>query len=142
MTGNYQLGTADFIIIPSHIFDEMLVHCKEGYPNEACGILAGSGNEVSKIYKMTNIENSPISYFMDSNEQFKAMKDMRENNLSILAIFHSHPSSAAYPSAKDISLAFYDDAVYIIVSLMGKEPVVKAFSIMEGDIKEVKIIVK
>lgn len=120
----------------------MIAHCKDGYPNEACGILAGSGNEVSKIYKMTNIENSPVSYFMDSNEQFKVMKDMRENNLSMLAIFHSHPSSAAYPSAKDVSLAFYDDAVYIIVSLMGKEPVVKAFSIMEGDIKEVKIIIK
>ena len=127
------------LVIPAHIFDEMLAHCKAGYPNEACGILAGKGNEVSKIYKMANTEVSPVSYFMDSKEQFKVMKDIRENNLSMLAIFHSHPSSAAYPSAKDISLAFYDDCVYIIVSLMEKEPIAKAFAIREGSVAEVEI---
>jgi len=131
------------LIIPQHIFHEMLAHCKAGYPNEACGILAGNGNKVSKIYKTTNIENSPVIYMLDSREQFQAMKDMRQNNLSMLAIFHSHPSSAAYPSAKDISLAFYEDAVYIIISLMSKkEPVVKGFLIKEGNIEEIEIVLK
>lgn len=130
------------IIIPQQIFNEMLAHCKAGYPNEACGILAGRNGEVSKIYKMTNIENSPVTYMLDSREQFKIMKDMRDNNLSMLAIFHSHPSSAAYPSAKDVSLAFYEDAVYIIVSLMEKEPVVKGFSIRQGNIEEIEIVLK
>lgn len=134
--------TADPLIIPSNIFNDMLVHCRAGYPNEACGILAGKSNEVSKIYKLTNIEKSPVSYFMDSKEQFEVMKDMRDNNLSMLAIFHSHPSSAAYPSAKDVSLAFYEDCIYIIVSLMEKEPVVKAFSIKEGNIEEITLAVK
>jgi proteasome lid subunit RPN8/RPN11 len=130
------------LIIPQQIFTEMLAHCKAGYPNEACGILAGRNGEVSKIYKMINIENSPVTYMLDSREQFKVMKDMRQNNLSMLAIFHSHPSSAAYPSAKDVSLAFYEDAVYIIVSLMEKEPVVKGFSIKEGNIEDIEIVLK
>ncbi|BCB95476.1 hypothetical protein JZK55_03980 [Dissulfurispira thermophila] len=130
------------LIIPQQIFEEMIAHCKEGYPNEACGILAGSGNEVSKIYRMTNIENSPVTYMLDPKEQFNVMKDMREGNLSMIAIFHSHPSSAAYPSQRDVSLAFYEDAVYIIVSLMQKEPVVKGFLIKEGEIKETEIILK
>ena len=130
------------LIIPSDIFTDMLAHCRAGCPNEACGILAGKGNETSKIYKLTNIEKSPVSYFMDSKEQFEVMKDMRDNNLSMLAIFHSHPSSGAYPSAKDVSLAFYDDCVYIIVSLIEKEPVVKAFSIKEGSIEEISLTVK
>lgn len=130
------------LIIPQQIFNDMLACCKDGYPNEACGILAGRNGEVSKIYKMTNIENSPVTYMLDSKEQFRVMKDMRENTLSMLAIFHSHPSSAAYPSAKDVSLAFYEDAVYIIISLMEKEPVVKGFLIKEGEIKEVEIIIK
>jgi proteasome lid subunit RPN8/RPN11 len=130
------------LIIPQHIFHEMLAHCKDGYPNEACGILAGRNGEVSKIYRMANTENSPVTYMLDSREQFKVMKDMRDNNLSMLAIFHSHPSSAAYPSAKDVSLAFYEDAFYIIVSLMEKEPVVKGFSIREGNIEEIEIVLK
>lgn len=130
------------IVIPAQILADMIAHCKANYPNEACGILAGNGSEVSKIYKMTNIENSPVTYMLDSKEQFKAMKDMRENNLSMLAIFHSHPSSGAYPSAKDVSLAFYEDCVYIIVSLMEKEPVAKGFLIKEGNIKEIGLAIK
>lgn len=130
------------LILPEQILKEMLVHCKEGYPNEVCGIFAGKENEVSKIYKMTNIESSPVSYFMDSREQFKVMKDMRENNLSMLAIYHSHPSSPPYPSGRDISLAFYEDAVYVIVGLLEKEPVVKGFFIRKEGIKEADIIVR
>ena len=133
--------TTDSLIIPRHIFTEMLSHCKEAYPNEACGILAGKGDDTSKIYKMANTENSPVSYFMDSKEQFRVMKDIRENNLSMLAIFHSHPSSPAYPSEKDKSLAFYEDCIYVIVSLSEKEPVVKGFLIREGAVKEISIII-
>lgn len=57
----------------------------------------------------------------------------------MLAIYHSHPDSEAFPSAKDVQLAFYPDSLYIIVSLVKKEPVVKAFSIKEGDIKEILV---
>ena len=133
---------SDKLRIPKGIFEEMLLHCKEARPNETCGILAGSGEEVSKVYKMSNIEKSPVSYEFDSREHINAIKNMRENNHKMLAIFHSHPSSPAYPSAKDVSLAFYDDCVYVIVSLMEQEPVVKGFLIREGAVKEVRISVK
>jgi proteasome lid subunit RPN8/RPN11 len=120
----------------------MISHCKEACPNEACGILAGKGNEVSKVYKMANIEKSPVSYEFDSSEHIKAIRNMRENNHTMLAIFHSHPSSQAYPSAKDISLAFYEDCIYVIVSLIEKQPVIKGFLIREGAIKEIRLSVK
>lgn len=132
----------DELFISGELLDEVISFCKEAYPNEACGILAGKGSEVLKIYKMANIENSPVSYLTDSGEQFKVMKDMRENNLSMGAIFHSHPSSAAYPSLRDINLAFYQDSAYVIVGLTEKEPAVKAFFIREGDIKEIEVVVK
>ena len=132
---------SDRLNISPKIFDEMISHCKEAHPNEACGILAGKGDDASKIYKMTNIENSPVSYFMDSKEQFKVMKDIRENNLSMLAIFHSHPSSPAYPSEKDKSLAFYEDCVYVIVSLSEKQPEVKGFSIRQDVVKDISFTI-
>lgn len=117
----------------------MLAHCREGLPDEACGILAGRGNEVSHIYLMTNAERSPVSYLMDSGEQFRVMRDLRELNLSMVAIFHSHPASAPYPSHKDVSLAFYEDSFYVIVGLTEETPVVKAFSIKDGAVKEIEI---
>ena len=117
----------------------MISHCRDTYPNEACGILAGKESKALKVYKMANIEKSPVSYEFDSREHIKAIRDMRENNHTMLAIFHSHPSSPAYPSAKDMNLAFYEDCIYVIVSLSEKKPVVKGFLIREGDIKSASI---
>ncbi|NWF51844.1 MAG: M67 family metallopeptidase [Nitrospirae bacterium] len=127
------------IIIPSHLLDEVLSHCDVEYPDEACGILAGKEGVVLKVYKMKNIENSPISYLIDSKEQFTVMKEIRERGLDITAIYHSHPDLDAYPSAKDIQLAFYPESVYIIISLSEREREVKAFHIEEGNVKEVEI---
>ena len=127
------------ITIPQHIFDDMIAHCRDGYPNEACGILAGVGNEVSRLFPMRNVESSPVSYLMDSKEQFEVMKALRNESLSIVALFHSHPASASYPSAKDVALAFYEDSAYVIVSLSEREPVVKAFFITSGIVEEIEI---
>ncbi|MFN3479255.1 MAG: M67 family metallopeptidase [Thermodesulfovibrionales bacterium] len=132
--------TKEKLIIPSTIYREMISHCRAGYPNEACGILAGKDGMVKNIYRMKNIENSPVSYMMEPSEQLRVMKEMRSEGLSMLAIFHSHPCATAYPSAKDVNLAFYDDVVYIIVSLAENTPIVKGYSIKEGRVEEVEII--
>ena len=118
----------------------MIAHCKSVYPKEACGLLAGNRNIAEKIYRITNIEKSGISYMMAPEEQFRAMKDMRKNGHEMVAIYHSHPYSQAYPSPKDISLAFYPDAVYLIAGFtVVDNPEVRAFGIFEGDVREVQI---
>ena len=137
--GSERQPTSDDLLISSILFDEMLAHCRKGYPNEACGILAGKDRMVTRTYAMTNTEGSPLSYLMDPSEQFRVMKDMRSSDLIMLAIFHSHPSSRAFPSAKDVSLAFYDDCVYVIVSLAEETPVVKGFSIRDGEVGEIAV---
>jgi len=128
------------LIVPGHLVADIITHCKEVFPNEACGILAGKGRVVQKVYKMTNIENSGVSYMMEPGEQFIVMKEIRQQGLEMPAIYHSHPQSDVYPSPKDISLAFYPDSVYVIVSLIHKEPLIKAFEIKDGIVREVEII--
>lgn len=132
----------DRLIIPRHIFDGMVAHCRAGLPDEACGILAGTGSEVAVLYTMTNADPSPVSYLMEPGEQFTAFRDMREKGMQMLAVFHSHPQSPAYPSAKDKSLAFYEDSLYIIVGLAEGEPVVKAFSLRSGEVAETPLVVR
>ncbi len=126
--------------ISRQLLAEIVTHCREVYPCEACGILAGKNNVVQKIYRMTNIEKSGVSYFMDPKEQFAVMKEMREEGLEMTAVYHSHPHADACPSQKDVSLAFYDDAYYLIVSLIHESPLIKAFTIKEGMVKEVEIV--
>jgi [CysO sulfur-carrier protein]-S-L-cysteine hydrolase len=136
------LNKAAGLNIPAALYNRMVAHCRESYPDEACGMLAGAGNRVALVFEMRNTEPSPVSYFMDPQEQFRAMKEMREKGLQMVGIFHSHPQSPAYPSSKDVNLACYEDAVYVIVSLVERErPVVKAFSIVSENIEEVVLAV-
>lgn len=129
------------LIIEEKYLSDILNHAKDGAPKEVCGILAGRDSRVEKVFKMTNVSEKPeICYFMDSKEQFKIMKEIRSLRLEMLGIYHSHPKSEAYPSARDIELAYYADAVYVIVSLQDKNnPKVRAFRILENKIEEEKI---
>lgn len=122
------------------IYDEILAHMRAGYPNEACGLLAGEGPS-SVFYPMKNEDASPISYFMDPKEQLTAFKKMRERGVELSGIVHSHVASEAYPSQKDMRLAFYPDASYLIVSLADRErPVLRSFKIREERITEEEVV--
>jgi proteasome lid subunit RPN8/RPN11 len=118
----------------------MIQHVKDELPNEGCGILAGKDGKVLKVYKMTNTDKSPSTFFMEPKEQFEAMKDMRRLGMEMMGIYHSHVASPAYPSPRDVKLAFYPDVYYVIISLNDKEnPQVRIFRIQEGNISEVEI---
>jgi proteasome lid subunit RPN8/RPN11 len=115
-------------------------HCDREYPNEACGILSGKEGRVEKIYRMTNAERSPSFYVMDPQEQFRVMKEMREAGQELVGIYHSHTGSRAYPSATDVDLAYYPEAVYLIVSLLDrKNPAARGFRIREQKISEIAV---
>ena len=123
--------------IPKQIFLGMQSQARREAPVEACGILAGSGARVSEFYEMTNADKSTDHFMMDPQEQFAAIKDMRAKSLDMLGIYHSHPASAARPSAEDIRLALTPGVLYVILSLQGPdEPAVRAFRIEEGEVSE------
>ncbi|MEK6679522.1 MAG: M67 family metallopeptidase [Nitrospirota bacterium] len=125
------------LTIPKHFIDDIIIHAEAEAPLECCGILAGKDETVTHIYKMKNTEDDPDKYFMEPKEQFAVIKDMRVKGIDMLAIYHSHPHSPARPSGVDINLAYYPDAVYIIISLMDiAKPVIKGFLIKEGKVEE------
>ena len=128
------------ISIPNEIFEQMLDQAKAEAPIETCGILAGRGSKVERMYKMRNTDAREDHYMMEPAEQFAAVKDMRSAGLNMLAIYHSHPATAARPSAEDVRLAFTPDITYVIISLEQSDgPVVKAFSVKDGQTSEVSV---
>src|SRR6266540_3966159 len=134
------------LIIPLEIQEELIAHARREklreQPVEACGILSGNIEDglyrTLRYYPMANTDKSAESFFMEPKEQIAVFKDIRSQGQEMAGIFHSHPHTRAYPSAKDVSMAYYPEALYVILSLEGA-PVVKAFSIVEGEIKEVEI---
>lgn len=115
-------------------YDKILKHCKNGLPNESCGLLAGTVEgevkTVTKIYLLTNIDASNEHFSMDPKEQFAALKDARANGVEIIGNFHSHPESPSRPSEEDKRLAYDPNIEYLILSLQEADhPVLKAFGI-------------
>lgn len=129
--------------LPRQFYDEMIDHLSAEVPNEGCGLLAGSDGEIRKHYRAANAEHSPVLYSIDPKELYSYIKDMDPLGWDIMAIYHSHTHSEAYPSATDVRLGFYPDAIYIIVSLTDpNNPVIRGFHIAEGTITEetIKIV--
>ncbi len=138
------------LTIPKADLQRLFEHALAGYPNEACGMLAGKNGKVEKVYTMRNAKPGPDYYEMDAEEQFRVMKDIRDSGFDMIGLFHSHPTGRAYPSSVDVEQAYwpgtqlpnYPDAVYVIVSLMDRRnPVARGFSIEEGKVTEVPLSV-
>lgn len=122
--------------IPRKLADAVIDHAYEGFPLEVCGILGGTEETVSAIFRMTNTDKSNEHFMMDPAEQFAVIKEMRAKGLEMLAIYHSHPESPARPSAEDIRLALTPNVFYVIVSLeKANHPVLKSFRITAGRVK-------
>jgi proteasome lid subunit RPN8/RPN11 len=126
--------------IPHSIYDEMLDHAREEAPNECCGILGGKDGEATTLYRATNAEQSPLRYTLDPNDLFRiTFRQIPENDEEMLAIYHSHTASPAYPSQTDINLATYPDSVYLILSLAEGEQPLRGFRIDDGEVAEVEL---
>ncbi len=124
--------------ITKQVYQELIQHMKAGFPNEACGILAGpSLGEGTVFFPMRNMDESPISYFMEPKQQFLVIKEIRARNLVMTGAVHSHVASEAYPSKKDVRLAFDQEIQYLIVSLADpQKEVLRSFTIQEEQISE------
>lgn len=118
-------------------FDEMLEHGLTGFPNEACGLLAGKEGRPVKFFAMSNQDASPVSYRLDPKEQLKVFTEIDDEGWDLLGIFHTHTHSEAYPSETDLKQAFYPEATYLVMSLSDRSnPVLRGFAIRDGEIAE------
>ena len=93
-------------------------------------MFGGTAGQVGQVYLMRNVEDSPIGYSMDPQEQLQVDKQMRQKDQKLIGIFHSHTASEAYPSLVDVNLAISSDVSYVLVSLKDQEnPVLRSYRI-------------
>lgn len=130
----------DELLLAPGLLDEMINHAAACYPEEACGLLGGCDSRAMRFYPVENIRHSPTAYEMAPSQQIRAMFDIEEAGLALIAIFHSHPSGPARPSAADIAHAGYPDVAWIIVSLIDQErPDARAFTIRGGQSQMIRL---
>ncbi len=113
---------------------EMIAHARAEAPNECCGILTGLGQTVHQVHRATNSDRSPVRYTIDGRDTLRVTLEAEAAGQEIVAFYHSHTFSEAYPSVTDISKVpppGLFDHLYVIVSLAdGDRPMIRAFRIV------------
>lgn len=118
----------------------MLAHAQQEPRKECCGLLAGRDGVITHIFPTANSAADPArNYEIAPEELFASMRAMRAEKVTLMGIYHSHPNGSSEPSPRDIERAYYPEAVYFIVPADVPSVAVRAFSIREGCVEELKI---
>jgi len=132
------------LVIDWTVHAEMVAHCFDGLPLEACGLLAGTVTgpdaQASVCYPTANLAASARVYTVDPKGLLRADRDAEARGLSVLGVFHSHTHTAAYPSPTDVAQAPDPDWHYVLVSLADGAPVVRSYRIVAGRVSEEPVV--
>jgi proteasome lid subunit RPN8/RPN11 len=121
------------------LLEQIVAQARVEAPNECCGIIASRGGKAVAVHPATNAAASPLRYEMDGMEQYRIQSAIEDAGHELGAIYHSHTRTDPYPSQTDINLAFYPDALYIIVGVAGEEADVRAWRIADGSVEEAEL---
>jgi proteasome lid subunit RPN8/RPN11 len=130
--------------LPASLRTDVVDWMRAALPNEGCGLLvadrvAAQGGQPSRFVGMRNAAASPYRYLMDPAEQLRVMLEIDDADEVVWAIVHSHVASPAVPSATDVGLAAYPDALYLVCSFAMEPPDLRAWTIVEGAVDEVTL---
>ena len=137
--------------LPGAIRDAIVAHARAEYPNEAAGLIVGdayaaAGGRARRYEATRNKAASPLRYEIDPDDLYRLTVATDDADEVFWGIVHSHTHTPAVPSPTDIGLAFYPDALYLLVSLSEDEadPVtgalsLRAWRIVGGVVYEVEL---
>ena len=141
-------ATAD---LPAAIRDAVVAHARAEYPNEACGLIVGDapaadGGRALRFEPARNKAASPYRYEIEPQDLLRLTIATDDADEVFWGIVHSHTHTPAVPSPTDVGLAFYPDALYVLVSLSADDaesatgaPGVRAWRIVDGETYEVAL---
>lgn len=117
-------------------------HARSAAPQEACGLIAGTGERAVRVIPIPNAAADPLHrYDMEPAAFVRAMFDIQRERLQLIGIYHSHPHSDPVPSPVDIDRAAYPDVAYLIVSLRARQPQFAAWRIQRRRVERIDLCV-
>lgn len=119
----------------------IVAHARHDAPLECCGLLLGDEHRVATAVAAANADASPVRYTIDPRAYLRATREARASGLDVVGAYHSHPTSAAQPSATDLAEGVGAPFVYVIAGpiLQRGEPVLRGWEIQAGGFVEVRL---
>jgi proteasome lid subunit RPN8/RPN11 len=130
--------------LPRDVADDIVAWAIEGYPYEACGLLAGppGGSAATRFYRCRNTAESARVYTVDPHDHLLAERDAERRGWEIVGVVHSHTHTDAVPSPTDLAQAPDPGWHYAIVSLRVDEPSVRSWRIVDGEAIEEPLAIR
>ncbi len=137
--------------LPGAIRDAIVAQARAEDPNELAGLIIGDapaadGGRALRYEATRNKAASPLRYEIDPDDLYRLTVATDDADEVFWGIVHSHTHTPAVPSPTDIGLAFYPDALYVLVSLADDEadrvtgaPSLRAWRIVGGEVYEVDL---
>jgi len=95
---------------------------------------------VRRVMRCRNVHTTPETrYLIDTRQVVDAFRASDDFDRELVAIYHSHPRSQAYPSPTDRAEAQWPLAAYVLVSLRSDPPELYAYRIDEGAVREIPV---
>lgn len=130
------------LTLRSQVVDRIVAHARAAAPDECCGMLIGGAHGVESSASARNIADPPRTRFLiDPKDHLDALRAARRRGLDVIGFYHSHPHSAAVPSATDIAEADYPDSLHLIVGLGSEPPDVRVYRLASGAFQAVPVVV-
>jgi proteasome lid subunit RPN8/RPN11 len=135
------------LFIPKNVLEQMVCHCLDGYPLEACGLLGGvepePGNaHLRYLYPGKNAASSARVYEIEPQLVLRSGRDLESHGSQLLGVYHSHTHTEAKPSPTDVAQAPDPSWHYVLVSLRDTEPSVRSWMIRDGKIQEEPVVLQ
>ena len=138
-------------LIPATLVQSIIDQARAEDPDESCGLLVGdrpaaAGGQALRYVPTRNAAASPYRYEIDAQDLYRLTVATDDADEAFWGIVHSHTHTPAVPSPTDLSLAFYPDALYVLVSLAEDQadqatgaPSLRAWRIVDGAMHEVEL---
>ena len=126
------------------MLDRIVAQARDEAPNECCGIVAARDGDGGRgASRAATRPRSPLRYEIDRKDQLPIFEALDDAELDLGAIYHSHTRSDPLPSQTDINLAFYPDALYVIVGVKDSgHDDVRTWRIVDGKVSEAPLEVE
>jgi proteasome lid subunit RPN8/RPN11 len=119
---------------------DVVRHARESAPMECCGLLLGDEGGVGEAVRTRNVSADPSRFVIDPADHIARRREARERGLAVLGFYHSHPRSAAVPSASDREEAAYPGHLYLIVGLASDPPDLGLYQFDAGNFRQVPFV--
>ncbi len=127
--------------LASSVRAEIIAHSLDDAPLECCGLIGGVAGQARSIHRTRNSFESPSRYAVHPTDQLRSINAIEDAGEQLVAIYHSHTRSPAWPSPTDINLARnWPDPVYLICSVFDPDTIeLRGFLLGGGGVEEVEI---